>query len=238
MLLFGFIRLDLLQVPEGAVLAAQGVDLMLGEVADAGVFVGVYAPCKRRQDAGKSFHQGTFPCTVAPKDADARVGGDAQADAAEDGVVAVAEGESVCVQHRVGVVFGTLELQAVVGFRRRGRGGVEFFEGFEAALCLARFGRLGAEAVDVGLQVGTAARLFLVFGVGLQTLFVAQSFEVAVIAGVGGEALVFDVEDASAEGVKEFAVVGDDDLGDGQGFEVVLQPDDGVEVKVVGGFVE
>ena len=86
--------------------------------------------------------------------------------------------------------------------------------------------------------MGTAARLFLVFGVGLQALFVAQAFEVAVVAGVGGEALVFDVEDAGAEGVEEFAVVSDDDLGDGQGFEVVLQPDDGVKVEVVGGFVE
>jgi len=43
---------------------------------------------------------------------------------------------------------------------------------------------------------------------------------------------VFDVQDAGAEGVQEFAVVRDDDLCRRVGFEVVLQPDDGVKVEV------
>ena len=105
-------------------------------------------------------------------------------------------------------------------------------------MCLARFGRLGAEAVDVALQVGALPRLFLVLGVGLQALFVVLPFVIAVVARVALQLAGFDVEDAGAEGVEEFAVVGDDDLCRRVGFEVVLQPDDGVQVEVVGRLVQ
>ena len=86
--------------------------------------------------------------------------------------------------------------------------------------------------------MGTLALLFLVLRARLQALFVVLPFVVAVVAAVALQLAVFDVQDAGAEGVQEFAVVRDDDLCRRVSFEVVLQPDDGVEVEVVGGFVQ
>ena len=147
-----------------------------------------------------ALHQGTFARAVAAKDADARVGGDAQGDFLQDGFVAVAEAGFLRDECRVGVVFGGLEGELVIGFGRRWRRGVEFFQRFQAALCLARFGRLGAEAVDVALQVGALPRLFLVLGVGLQALFVVLPFVIAVVARVALQLAVSIVENAGCRG--------------------------------------
>ena len=151
LLLFAFLRQDALHVPEGVVFAAQGVQLVLGEVADARVFVRFDAARERREFAGERFHQGTFARAVAAEDADARVGGNAQGEFLQDGFVTVTKAGFLGDERRVGVVFRGLEGEAVVGFGRRRWRGVEFFQRFQAALCLACFGRLGAEAVDVVL---------------------------------------------------------------------------------------
>jgi hypothetical protein len=65
------------------------------------------------------------------------------------------------------------------------------------------------------------------------------SFEVVVVvAGVAVERAVAQLEDAGAEGVEERAVVGDDDQAAGVAREVVLKPEQRLEIEVVGRLVE
>ncbi|MFM1945088.1 MAG: hypothetical protein RI897_4070 [Verrucomicrobiota bacterium] len=80
----------------------------------------------------------------------------------------------------------------------------------------------------------------LVF-IGGELLVVAVGFldEVTgVVAGVGDDFAAFDFVDLVDDFVHELAVVGDEEDGAGIFFEVILEPEEGEEVEVVGGFVE
>ena len=65
-----------------------------------------------------------------------------------------------------------------------------------------------------------------------------QSLEVVVVALVGLQLLLLDVQDALAGGVDEIPVVGDHQQGTGVLLQPLLQPQGGVQVEVVGGFVQ
>ena len=61
---------------------------------------------------------------------------------------------------------------------------------------------------------------------------------VVVVAAVADEPALADLDDAADELVEELAVVRDEEDRAGVGLEVVLEPEQGFEVEVVGGLVE
>ena len=95
--------------------------------------------------------------------------------------------------------FGKGELVAVFGRGRRR--GIEFGQGFQAALCLFGFAGFGAKAVDKALQMGALAFAFGVFGVLLQAFFMAQAFKGAVVAAPDAKLAALDVPDVLAQAV-------------------------------------
>ena len=100
------------------------------------------------------------------------------------------------------------------------------------------FGGLGLEAVDELLQVGD---LFLLARIGrlLQHhLLGALLFKRAVIAAVARELRLLDMDGDLRNGVQKFPVVADDEQGAGVTLEPAFQPDQRIQIEVVGRFVE
>ena len=156
----------------------------------------------------------------------------------QDGVAAVAEIDLFELEQGVGQVFGRGEgeVEAAVEV---GRGDeLEFGQGFNSALGLFGLGGFGFEAVDKGLEVLDVRLLFaigsLLVGKALGALLLVE----VVVAAVAVQLALGELDGVVGGGVEEVAVVGDDDLGTGQGGEVAFQPQHGFEVEVVGGFVE
>ncbi len=67
-------------------------------------------------------------------------------------------------------------------------------------------------------------------------MFLDEPFFVVAFPGVG--AALVELEDPGGDVVEEVAVVGYDNEGAGEAFEVFFEPGDGFGVEVVGGFVE
>ena len=108
----------------------------------------------------------------------------------------------------------------------------------EAALRLARLGGLGAEALDEGLHVADLALLARVQRRLLGQLGGALLLEGRIVATVGARPPVLDVDDAVADAVEELAIVRDQQQRAGIGAQPALEPEDGVDVEMVGGLVE
>ena len=120
-----------------------------------------------------------------------------------------------------------------------GRGdALHALQGLDAALGLAGLGGLGAEALDEALDAADLLLLADKGGLALAQAFGAQGLEGAVVAGVKIQLTLLDVGDLADDGVQEVAVVGDQQEGAGIVAQPGLQPDDRVEIQVVGGFVE
>ena len=103
---------------------------------------------------------------------------------------------------------------------------------------MPRFGFVGGEAAHKFLQFGN-----LFFGAGVGGLLAGarngRGFHVVVvIAGVEGEGAVIKVCHVGADLVEKVAVVADDDHGAVAFVEHVFEPADGVDVEVVGRFIE
>jgi hypothetical protein len=97
---------------------------------------------------------------------------------------------------------------------------------------------LGLEAVDELLQVGDLVLLLGERRLLQFHLLGAQFLELAVVAAVAGQLGVVDVQRHVGDRVQEFAVVADDDHRAGIALQPAFQPDQGVQVQVVGGFVQ
>ena len=91
----------------------------------------------------------------------------------------------------------------------RGRDQLPAFQRLDAALCLTRLIRLGAEAVDVTLHVGNALLLFYMRRLLLREPFGTLYFESGIVATIQIDVLIFDVCNAIHHGVQKIAVVGD-----------------------------
>jgi hypothetical protein len=219
----------------------EGVGALLGEVTRGDVGAEFAGAALDGDDAGEDFEKGGFAGAVG---------------ADEDEALAALGGEVEIPIHDV-IAVGLLDVFQLddfeAGARRLGKAEVNAFEfvlrlfdgDFLEALdlFLLRFGAgghggLGAETVDEFLKVGDFA--LLVFeGGGL--LFFAGFFfdeEVVVVAVVVMEALRAELEDAGAEGVEEGTVVRDDDEAAGVTREIILEPEEGFEIEMVGRFVE
>ena len=120
----------------------------------------------------------------------------------------------------------------------RRRDALHALERLQAALRLARLRRLRAEALDEGLHVRDLALLLLVQRALLRELRGARLLERAVVAAIDRRLLVLDVDDAVDDAVEELAIVRDQQQRAGIVAQPALEPDDRVEVEVVGGLVE
>ena len=97
---------------------------------------------------------------------------------------------------------------------------------------------LGAEAVDELLEVGDFALLVLEDGGLLLLAGDALGEVVVVVAGVAVERAAAQLEDAGAEDVEEGAVVGNDQQAARVTRQVILEPEQRLEIEVVGRLVE
>ena len=120
---------------------------------------------------------------------------------------------------------------------RRGEG-LHAFQFLEAALGLLGLGGLVAEAAHEVIDFGYAALLLLEAGLLVGQALGAQALEVGVVALVGLQLLVLDLQDAPAGGVDEVAVVGNHQQGTGVLLQPLLQPQGRVQVQVIGRLVQ
>ena len=124
--------------------------------------------------------------------------------------------------------------------RRDMRGGdaLHLFERLHATLRLACLRRLGLEARDERLQVRNRLLLLLEGALLQRQLLAAQDFELTVVATVTLDLLILDVQRDVADLVEKFAIVRNHDERTGVTLEPVFEPDDGVQIQVVGRLVE
>ncbi len=120
------------------------------------------------------------------------------------------------------------------------RGGDHFhaFERLDPALRLPGLGGLGLEAFDEARQVGDFALLGFVGRLLGGEAGGAGAFVVGIAAAGQRQALEVDGDDLADDGVEEIAVVGDQKQRRRRVLQPVFEPEDGVEVEVVGRFVE
>jgi len=108
----------------------------------------------------------------------------------------------------------------------------------QAALGLARLARLGAKPIDERGDLGDPAHLTRLQPLLQCQLLDSLLLELRVIAGIRSDGLVLDVQHPIDDGIEEFAVMRDHQQGAGERGQPFLQPDDGVEIQVIGGFVQ
>ena len=153
-------------------------------------------------------------------------------------VCAVSATQAVEGQHRVGQALRLAELELEVG---RGQHRRELFHArqrLDAALRLLGLAGLGLEAVDEALQVRDAFLLLAEGGCGLRQPLGAHLLEGAVVAGVAGQRALVQVHGDAGDRVEELAVVADDDHRAFEALEPGFQPDQRVQVQVVGRLVQ
>ena len=128
------------------------------------------------------------------------------------------------------------EFERAVGVRRRNP--LHPFERLHPALRLLRLRRLGAEAIDERLQMCDLPLLLHVGRLLQRELLRPLALELRIVAGVGLELARVEMDDAVDDAVEEIAVVRDEQQRAGIAGEPVLEPQHGIEVEVVGGFVQ
>ena len=226
----------------------QNVEFLLREVADAQALPFGNTTVGWNQHAGDGFHQRRLALPVGTENADSLAGHDRLVHVAHDHRRRrpgrrvfrrrIAETGILHGQHGIGQVGRFLEFKREVGTGQHRRQTLHAFQRLDPALRLLGFGGLGLEARDELLQVGDLVLLFDV-GVLLQfELLRASILKGAVIAAVTGEFSVLDMQRHRGDGIKKFAVVADDDHGSLIALEPGFEPDQRVEIEVVGRFVE
>ena len=115
---------------------------------------------------------------------------------------------------------------------------LETLQRLDPALRLARLGGLGLEAGDEAFHVRTLRLLFLVGLLLLSQPLGAGPLESGIAAAVEGQLAVFQMHHVVHHRIEEVAVVGDQHQSAGITLEPLFQPEDGVQVEVVGRLVE
>ncbi len=211
---------------------------MLCEIAQLHPFGEADFPFLRRQFARQQLDQRRFASAVAAQQTDARARHQVQLDRIENHTIAIARGDLFHIQQRVRQVFRRAEAEAEGVIDVRWRDQLHALQHFDAALRLFSFAGLGAEAIDIALQVRHFALLLLKLRLLLGKPGGALLLERAVVAGIFIQALLLDMQDFVHNRIEKVAVVGDQDQRAAVAFQPALQPDNGVEIEVVGRFVE
>ena len=121
---------------------------------------------------------------------------------------------------------------------RRNLDALDLLQFLDAALHLLGLGRLGAKAVDEGLELLDALALVLVGGDQRVAALLLLRQILLVVAAVEVDALVPDLDDAIDGDVEKVAVVRDQHVGEGILQQIFFQPVAGFEIEMVGGLVE
>ncbi len=226
------------QVAQRRLVATQLLDLVLREVADLQP-VAFDAPARQqRLLAGERLDQRGLAGAVRTEQAESSARAQRQLHVAHDGAVAIAQCRVLERQQRIRRAqrLGEFEVERRVDVR--GGDVLQPVERLEAALRLARLARLGAEALDEARHVRDLALLLLEHRLLHGETRGALRLERGVVAGVQREHAALEVRDVRDAAVEEVAVVRDQQQRAAVAREPALQPDHGVEVEVVGGFVE
>ncbi|VVO45435.1 hypothetical protein PS723_06624 [Pseudomonas fluorescens] len=120
-------------------------------------------------------------------------------------------------------------------------GGRQLFhalQGLDPALGLTGLGGLGLETRDVAFHMRTLRLLLLVGLLLLGQTFGASTFESAVTTTIERDLALIDVGHMVDHGVEEVPVVGDQQQRARVILEPVFEPQNGVEVQVVGRLIE
>jgi len=111
-------------------------------------------------------------------------------------------------------------------------------QGLEAALSLTGLGGLGAKALHIAVDVCNLTLLLFKYRLLVGQAFCTDMFKGRVVAGVEGDAILFDVGDVVGDCVEEVTVVGDQQQGAAVVFQPGLQPDHRIQIQVVGRLVQ
>ena len=115
---------------------------------------------------------------------------------------------------------------------------LQFFQRLDPALGLFGFAGLGFEAGNEFLQVRHLGLLLVVHFLLQGQLLGPLAFKIGIAATVVIQLLPFDVQDLVYGGIQKCPVVGNYQQGAGLLHQIALQPEDGVQVQVVGGLIE
>ena len=107
----------------------------------------------------------------------------------------------------------------------------------QAALCLACFGRLGAETVDITADMGNFPLLFAESGLLVCETFSADHFECTVVTGIEGYAALFDMGDMAGYRIQKSRSCEIRSNVPGS-FEPLFKPDNGIQVEMIGRFIQ
>lgn len=212
---------------------------VLAEVADLGVVPEFAFSFLDVDHSGKDFEEGGFSGAVGPHQNGAFASFHDQVETGVHRVMAIGEMDALQGDGALAAARGRGDLNAD-GFAR----GDGFFDPFhpfdlfELGHGLGGLGRNGTEAVSKFLERLDFLLLVFMGGQLAFVAFLALAEEVGVIAFVGDQTAFGDFVHLVDDFVHELPVMGDHEESAGIAFEVVLEPEQGEEIQVVGGFVE
>ena len=203
-----------------------------------------YSPLRDFLGAGQQLDQRGLAGAVDADQRDAVSALDHEVDVAEDFLVGaavfarIALGHALELGHDAAAGLGLRERKVDRLFFRRNLDALDLLQFLDAALHLLGLGGLIAEAVDEDFELLDAVALVAVRGCQLLVALRLLGEEFVVVAGVEPEALVPDFGDLVDRDVEEVAVVRDQHEGMRIVLQIFFQPVAGLEIEMVGGFVE
>ena len=226
------------QMPKCVAVRLELLQLLLREIADREIRGGGAFSRERRRFAGKQFGQSGFARAIRPEQRDSIERADRDIDAAQDlrAIVAargIFQGDE---RPRRFQRLRKLEFEWAVDVCRHDA--LHPLQHFQAALGLPRLGGRGAKPVHEGGDFRDALHL-----PGMQhdlkrQFLGALLFELRIVAGVCAEGSILDVQYAIDDRIEKFPVMRNHQQGARICCEPFLQPDDGIEIQVVGGLIQ
>ena len=224
---------------EGGELHPQALQVILGEVRDLELGRVRHLAVRRVQLPGNEACQGGLAVPVGAQKGDPVVAEDAQMHVREHRAAGIVAHRGPCqLDQRRRLHLRRGEVEDHLSVRGHGLQWRQALEHLHPALGLLGLGRLGLEPVDERLQV-LAPSLHLhpgrlveggAGGAGLR--------EHVEPAGVHGQRAVLHEERVLGDLVEQLPVVADDDEGVGVTAQVAHEPQDRLQIQVVGGLVE
>ena len=222
---------------------AQDIHFLLGEIADLQALAFGDLAAQRLVHARDRFHHGRLALTVGTENADALTRQHRAVDAAHDDVLPavfsfIAAGDFVEHQHRIGQIERLAEFKREVRSCQHRRQPFHPLQRLDPALRLLGLAGLGLEAVDELLKVLDAV-LLLAKGRSLQDHALGTHlFESGVVAAIAHQLGVVQMQGDAGDRVEKFPVMADDDQRAFIALQPGFQPDQGVEVQVIGRLVK
>ena len=231
-------RLGARKVLQRRLARPQLLQLMLGEVPDHQPVAFETAARERCELAGNRLDQRGLAGAIGAQQSQPCAGLQSKLQVLEDRTARVAQRGVLQREQRRRRAPGRRDLEIEWRIHVRGCHALEPVERLETALRLPGLAGLGAEAGDETTDVGDLALLTLEHRLLHGEPSGALLFERRVVARIKNELSCLDVRDVRDAGIEEVAIVRYHEQGAAIGREPALEPHHGIEVQVVGGFVE